>query len=231
MADGSDRIVAPTRLIMAATTTNPSEGSGLQVPNGSTVYEDDTGDMYITKNKGANWKIKGDVASAKIKTITGSSSCAGLGAYTANDVISASTAASGTMTAFAAVAREDGGSGYITNARLSLGTTLITPRITALIFNAGTLFGGTTGDNTPNTSVAGTDQATYIGPIDFGALGNIGTGGNSEFLATPSTVGNLPMGFVCASDADDLYALLVTRDDVTIGTNVTTRVDLTVEQL
>ena len=229
MADGSDRISSPTRWIMAAATTKPSEGSGLQVPKGSTVYEYDTGNMFITYDYGANWVIKGDVAPGKIKVITGSSSGAGLAAYGANDVIGASTAASGTTTAFAAVARENGGSGYITEARISVGTSILTPRLTMLLFNA-TPVGGTTGDNTPNTMVAGTDLGSYQGQIDWPALDNIGTGGESMAIATPSTIGNLPLGFVCASGADDLYGVIVTRDGVTAGTNVTTRVDLTIEQ-
>ncbi|KKL64554.1 hypothetical protein LCGC14_2163810 [marine sediment metagenome] len=37
-------------------------------------------------------------------------------------------------------------------------------------------------------------------------------GGNSETEATPSTVGNLPLAFNCASGDDALYGVLVTKD-------------------
>ncbi|KKN78440.1 hypothetical protein LCGC14_0349720 [marine sediment metagenome] len=229
MATADQRVVAPTRWILTAATTKPSEGSGLQVPPGSTVYEYDTGNTFVTHDRGVNWVIKGDVVPGKMKTITGTSSAISTGAYAVNEMVCDSTA-TGTMTAFAAVARENGGSGYITNAHLSLGTTLLSPRITALIFNVGTVVGGTIRDGVVNDNVQGTDQDGYIGAIDFMSLETLGTGGDSEALVTPSTVGGLPLGFTCASGADDLYALLVTRDAVTAGTNLTTRIDLTVEQ-
>jgi hypothetical protein len=223
-----ERIGAPNRFIGVSTDTKPSDGSGLQVHPGATYYEYDTGNLFITYDHGSNWKIKGDVAEAKTKTVTGSSSGAGLALYTANDIISNSTGA-GTTIAFAAIARENGGSGYITKANIVLGTSNITPRLTMYLFNALPV-GGTLNDNSPNLHILGTDTAKYQGRIDWLALDTVGSG-LSQSVATPSTYGNVPLSFGCASGADDLFGVLVTRDTVTAGTNVTISIDLTAEQL
>lgn len=223
-----ERIVAPNRFIGVSTDTKPSEGSGIQVSPGATFYEYDTGNLFITYDHGSNWKIKGDTVEAKIKTVTGSSSGRGLALYTANDVICDSTA-TGTTIAFAAVARENGGSGYITKANITLGTSGITPRLTMFLFNAVPV-GGTLQDNAANLHPAGTDTGKFIGQIDWVGLDNVGSG-NAHAIATPSTYGNPPLAFNCAAGADDLFGVLVTRDTVTAGTNVTISIDLTVEQL
>ncbi len=221
-----ERIVAPNRFIGVSTDTKPSEGSGVQVSPGATFYEYDTGNLFITYDHGSNWKIKDELP--KTKTVTGSSSGAGLALYTANDMILNSTA-SGTTIAFAAVARENGGSGYITKANIVLGTSGITPRLTMFLYNALPV-GGTLTDNSANLHPAGTDTGKFIGQIDFPALDNVGSG-NAHAIATPSTYGNVPLAFNCASAADDLFGVLVTRDTVTAGTNVTISIDLTTEQL
>ncbi len=74
------------------------------------------------------------------------------------------------------------------------------------------------------------DLANYIGKIDFPAMEDLGTG-DSETLATPSTYGKLPLAFNCASGANDLYGILVTRDAITgeVATMDMT-INLTIEQ-
>jgi hypothetical protein len=73
------------------------------------------------------------------------------------------------------------------------------------------------------------DLANYIGKIDFPAMEDLGTG-DSEAIATPSTVGGLPLAFECASAADDLIGILVNRDAFTQVAGKEMRVVLTVEQ-
>ena len=220
------RIVAPGRFVGVSTDVKPTRANESQVVPGATFYEYDTGNMFITYD-GTNWLVKGD-SLPKQKTVTGSSSGRGLVLYTANDVICDSTA-TGTTIAFTAIARENGGTGFITNANIILGTSGITPRLTMFLFNAVPV-GGTLVDNAANLHVQGTDEAKYMGKIDWIALESINSG-NSQSIATPSTYGNLPLSFQCASGADDLYGVLVTRDTVTAGTNVTIRVNLTAENL
>jgi len=40
-------------------------------------------------------------------------------------------------------------------------------------------------------------------------------GGDSEAIASPSTVGNLPLAIKCAAGSKALYGVLVTRDAIT----------------
>ncbi len=137
------------------------------------------------------------------KAITG-------GAEGANDVLSESATNSvGTSWLFAIVARSNGGSGYITKAEAISESEGVTPRLTLFLFNATPT--SELDDNAANTAPDSNDLAKYIGSIDFPALESLGTT-DSVSIATPSTVGNLPLSFTCASGADDLYGVLVTRD-------------------
>uniref|UniRef100_A0A6M3J916 Uncharacterized protein n=1 Tax=viral metagenome TaxID=1070528 RepID=A0A6M3J916_9ZZZZ len=218
------RIVAPGRFIGVSTDTKPTRANESQVVAGATFYEYDTGNMYITYD-GTTWTIKG-YDGATTKTVTGSSSGAGLAAYAANDIICNSTGAGTTIT-FTAIAKENGGSGYITNAKITFGTAGQVFRPTMLIFNALPV-GGTLMDNALNLHPQATDTAKYIGKVDWVSLENLNSGiPNSQ--ATPSTPGNLPLAYKCTSGADDLYGVLVTRDSTTAGTNMLISVDLTVE--
>jgi hypothetical protein len=221
------RIVTPTRFIQLSTDTKPAEGSGIQVPPGATTLEYDTGRMYITYDHGANWVPKDDTIKGNLKTISVSQLAGGLVAYTANDVISSGSP--GTAWAFTAVTRADAAYGYITKAKIQTATTSVTPRLSMFLFNA-IPTAGTTTDNIPNLCVGSGDADKYIGKIDWVALETIGTAGYSEAVATPSTYGNLPMAFSCATGADDIYGILVTRDAVTLGTAGTTTISLTIDQ-
>lgn len=132
------------------------------------------------------------------------------GNYDAEDVLSESASA-GTVWTFPAIAREDGGKGLIVKAQAIWETTALTPRLTLYLFKAAPT--SNLNDNVANTALLHADLANYVGKIDFMALEDLG--GDSEAEVTPSTVGNLPLAFECASGADDLLGILVTRDAIT----------------
>ncbi len=219
------RIVAPERFIGLSTDSKVSDGS-TSIRPGATVLEYDTGDMYVTYN-GADWVLKSDEVRGKLKQVTASIPLASLGTYSAYDVMSNSTD-SGTTFAFPAIGRSNGAGGYITEAAVSLDTTGVTPRLTMFLFNALPI-GGTIRDNVLNLHVQETDLDKSQRKIDWVATETLNSGA-SEAVATPSTYGNLPLPFICASNADDLYGVLVTRDAVILGTGGTATVSLIVEQ-
>lgn len=130
--------------------------------------------------------------------------------YAAEDVL-CENVTTGVAWTFAEIALVNGGGGYIVKAHALWETTALTPRLTLYLFNAAP----TTelDDNKANAAPAYADLSQYVGKIDFPAMEDLG--GMSEAIATPSTTGNLPLAFECASAADDLIGILVTRDDIT----------------
>ena len=149
------------------------------------------------------------------------------GAYVATDVMGAVTTG-GAAWLFAEVARADGGYGYITKAVIDCEHESITPRITMFLFNAAPA-NCELDDADVNTAPDCNDSTKYVGKIDFPALDSVGTT-DSTAIATPSTVGNLPLAFKCADTADDLHAVVVTRDAATITAGDDLTIALTVEQ-
>ena len=141
---------------------------------------------------------------------------AAAGNYAAEDVI-CEDATTGTVWTFDKIVYANGRAGYIVKAHALWETTGLTPRLTLYLFNAAP----TTelDDNKANAAPAYADLAQYVGKIDFLALEDLG--GMSEAVATPSTYGNLPLGFECATADDALYGILVTRDAITgeVATN------------
>lgn len=131
--------------------------------------------------------------------------------YAAGDVLSESKTA-GTVWTFEEIARTNGGKGYITKAQIILETTNLTPRITLFLYKATPTC--ELNDNAAHDGVVHADEANYVGKIPFPALSTLPTtgGGDSEAVATPSTIGNLPLEFECASDADDLIGVVVLED-------------------
>jgi len=213
--------LTPRKFIGASTDTKPT---GAEVPIGSTFFEYDTHCMYITYDS-TNWVFK--ELSLVLKEVAVEKAIAAAGNYAAEDVISESASA-GTAWTFAGLGRANGAYGYITKAKIEWETTALTPRLTLYLFNAAP----TTelDDNKANAAPAWADRTQYVGKIDFPALEDLG--GVSEAVVTPSTTGNLPLAFKCASDADDLIGILVTRDAITgeaAGESI--RITLTVEQL
>ena len=129
--------------------------------------------------------------------------------YAAEDVM-CENVSTGVAWTFAAVVGQAGAGGWITKAHALWETTALTPRLTLYLFNAAP----TTelDDNKANAAPAFADLSQYVGKIDFPAMEDLG--GMSESLATPSTSGNLPLAFRCASDGTSLIGILVTRDAI-----------------
>ena len=148
-------------------------------------------------------------------------------AYSAEDVLSETdTASAGTDWDFDAVGKVNGGTGYIVKAQAICETTAVTPRLTLYLFNTAPT--SELDDNAANTALLHADLANYIGKIDFPAMEDLG--GDSESVASPSTSGNLPLAFNCASADDALYGILVTRDAFTNTATNDMTIKLTVEQ-
>ena len=166
----------------------------------------------------------------RLVTVSVTKALTSASAYAAEDVLSESaTNGVGTAWTFSAIAKVDGGTGYIVKAQAICETTAVTPRLTLYLFN--TTPTSELDDNAANTALLHADLANYVGKIDFPAMEDVG--GDSEAVASPSTYGNLPLAFQCrntATVADDLIGILVTRDAFTntAGNDVT--VTLTAEQ-
>ena len=153
-------------------------------------------------------------------------SLAAAGDYAAGDVLS-EHATSGTAWTFSGVVKQNGCSGEITKAQAICETTGLTPRLTLYLFMATPT--SQVNDNVANTALLHADLANYIGKIDFPAMEDLG--GDSEAIVTPSTYGNLPLTFTCASGANDLFGVLITRDVITsesAGDDMV--INLTIEQ-
>jgi hypothetical protein len=168
-------------------------------------------------------------AVGEIKLITANKTLVADGDYAALDVLSNSKTA-GTAFQFANVARYIGGSGYIVKAKVTLskatGVTAITPRFILMLYNSAPTCN--LNDNNANTGVLHADIAKHVGDIEFPPLRNFG--GSPQAIVTPSTSGNLPMAFKCAS-SKDLWGVLVTQDAITDETaGMTATIDLEVEQ-
>ncbi len=169
---------------------------------------------------------RGIVTVGWAKTVSVTKALAAAGDYAAEDVMCES-ATTGVAWTFSAIARGYGTKGYITKAHAMWETTALTPRLTLYLFNAAP--STELDDNKANAAPAYADLSQYVGKIDFPAMEDLG--GMSEAVATPSTTGNLPLEFECASGADDLIGILVTRDIIdgeAAGESMTIR--LTAEQ-
>ncbi len=136
-------------------------------------------------------------------------------------------ATTGVPWTFAAIAKVNNGTGYIVKAQALSETTALTPRLTMYLFNATPTC--ELRDHVANTALLHADIANYVGKIDFPAMEDLGTG-DSSTIATPSTYGNLPLAFQCATAADDLIGVLVTRDAFVQVATKELRIILTVEQ-
>ena len=146
--------------------------------------------------------------------------------YHAGDVL-CENATTGVPWTFAVIAKVDGGTGYIIKAQAICETTAVIPRLTLFLFSATPT--SELRDHEANTALLHADLANYVGKIDFPAMEDVGTG-DSETLATPSTYGNLPLAFQCASAADDLIGILVARDAFTNTATNDMTLRLTAEQ-
>ena len=150
-------------------------------------------------------------SSPSIVTVSDNKTLIADGNYAANEVMS-NDKSSGTAWNFANVARTNGGSGVITAVyAIFQQTTAITPRLTLFLFNATPT--SNLNDNAANTAIIHADRAKYAGQVDISAVEDVG--GSQQAIATPSTVGNLPLYFNCAAGDPDLYGIIMTRDAIT----------------
>lgn len=131
---------------------------------------------------------------------------AAAGNYSAEDVMS-EDASSGTSWKFDDMAPYNGGGGVITKAILLCETTGLKFEATLYLFSI--IPTSVLNDRVANTAVKTSDKEEYIGRIDFPAMEDLG--GNSEAIATPSTVGNLPTEYICAPGDKAIYGVLVAR--------------------
>ena len=147
-----------------------------------------------------------------LKTVSVTKALVADGNYTGGDVLSESKSG-GTAWTFAAIARENGGKGYITKVQAILETTNLTPRLEIFYYKATPTC--ELDDNAVHDGVVHADEANFIGSVIVPALKTRPTtgGGDSENVATPNNASNLPLEFECASDADDLIAVAVILDD------------------
>lgn len=158
----------------------------------------------------------------KLKTVSVTKIIVTGGLYSAEDVVSNSTSA-GTAWTFSAIARQEGAGGYITKVHVMSETTAIAPRFELYLFTDTPTCA--LNDNAPNTALLWADLANYVGKVTLPAMEDLGTG-KTEAVATPSTVGSLPLAFTCASTSKVLYGVLVTRDAFTqtAGDDIVVRV-------
>jgi hypothetical protein len=161
----------------------------------------------------------------RMKVVSVTKALAAAAIYDANDVISESAAA-GTIWTFAALAKQDGGSGYITKANIISESENVTPKLTLFLYTAAPT--GALNDHAANTNPDAADLANYIGKIDFPAMESLGTT-DSTTMCTPSTSGGLPIAFTCAVASDDLFGVLVTRDAFTQTATDDMTIRITVE--
>ena len=184
----------------------------------------DIGDVDILSITAGNNRI--GTVSGVLKEVRVTKALAAATPYTANDVL-CEDATTGVAWTFAAISRANGAYGYITGATIVSESENVTPRLTLFLFNAIPAAG--LEDHLANIHPDLADIAKYIGKIDFPALESLGTT-DSNAIAAPSTVGNLPLAFKCAADADDLIGVLVTRDAFTQTPTENMTIILTVEQ-
>ena len=195
----------------------PISGTGTDGQSLRRVLVDSEGRLYSAPN------VVKQVSVTKAVAASGN-------AETAGDVLSESaTAGLATCWTFNALASTQGGAGYISKAVVTTQAESQTARLTLFLFNSPALTCNLL-DNVANSAPITADIAKYQGRIDFSALGGTSTT-DSNTIATPSTVGNLPMAFVCATGDDALYGILITHDAcTTLSAGESVTVVLTVEQ-
>ena len=152
------------------------------------------------------------------------------GAYTAGDVISETVTGGvgGTPWRFRDMARKNGGGGYITYAFITAETTAIASLLTLFLHTKTPTC--ELDDADANTAPIKADRHIYAGAVEFAACSDVGTG-MSGTVASPSTIGGLPLGFVCAPDSKDLYGVLAISNALDLADLTTMTVTLIVEQM
>ena len=147
--------------------------------------------------------------------------------YTANDVVNDDICTTTSDPWEFTVGASNSRSGYITGATIFSETASLTPRLTLFLFNATPTCALT--DNVASTCPVAADRSKWIGRIDFPAMSEIGAVASTT-MATPSTVGNLPLGYQCAAADTKIYGVLVTKDAFTQTATNDIEIVLMVEQ-
>ena len=114
---------------------------------------------------------------------------------------------------FTGMASANGGYGVIDFATIFNETENVEPRIKVVLFNAEPT--GVKADLATNTNPEPEDRLLYVGTIEFPALDKVSTDIASVSYASPSTVGNLPLFYKCASGSTSLFAIIVALDAFT----------------
>ena len=144
-------------------------------------------------------------------------------AYSAVDVLS-EDAGSGTAWTFSAVTATDGAGGYITGAVARSESEAVSPRLTLHLWNV-IPTNCNLDDNGASTAPSPSDSG-YLGIIKFGAMEEWG---DDSVSMLSSGEGKLPLPFLCAAAANDLFGVLVTEDAFTQTATDDMTITLTIE--
>jgi hypothetical protein len=194
---------------------------------GSTYYEYDTGEMWITYD-GDNWLVKGSIVSAgKLAKISSTKKIPTSNAYAVANVVSDSET-NATAWSWVNVVQTNGGSGEIALATIVSQATNVVPRLVIDLY-VGTPTSAVN-DHVASTGLVWADTTNYLGTISGVALENVGTG-SSHAMMSPSTYGGLPIPFNCTSASRTIYGIVATRDAWTPVANNSVTIALTIRQL
>ena len=141
-------------------------------------------------------------------------------AYAAKDAVSDSTSAPTVLT-FSNIARLNGGSGYITKARLMTNQSSNIARYRLHLYHTAP---AAINDNSQFT-LLWANRTNRVGYIDFDALNTEGTG--SDAAGALNTA--IRLAFVCAAASDDLIGRLETLDAFTPANAQVFYIELTAE--
>lgn len=155
-------------------------------------------------------------------------------AYAAGDVVSNSTGAT-VLILFPATpsaqaqgcASQNGGSGYITKARLSTSKKDETAQYRLYLYTVNEATASVVADNVADTRIYA-DRLVVVGYIDFPACSSAAGTGSNTAADTQTTDVRLP--FKCAPDTRALYGKLVNITGTTPASAQTFSISLTVDQ-
>lgn len=216
------------RFIGASTDTKPT---GATVPIGSTFYEYDTKELYITYDN-TNWVKKKVAPFNDIKVVRSVKTLDASAIYHAFDVLSEdSSSGVGTVWRFNSVVDGNGGSGVITHAQCMTETSSASGDISLYLFNATPTC--TLADHAANTAPVYSDvtASIYIGKIDFPNLAAVGTTGEATAVVTPYTAsGGLPLPFVCESTTNAIFGVAIAESALGVVASTDMMFALTIEK-
>ena len=122
---------------------------------------------------------------------------------------------------------ENGGSGYITKAQVHTEVEAQSERIAIQVFTKPVT--STMADDAAAVSPNPTDEPYFEDEIAMPALSARGDGSYS--VATPSTVGNIPIAFTCEPNSRDLFLKPITVDATTHTAGERMTIKIKIERL